>query len=206
MASAVRTDVVVVGGGLAGIVTALECLRAGQRVTVLDRDTPERFGGLAWWAFGGMALVDTPLQRRMKIHDSPERALHDWLSFAELTDADVWPRRWAEHYVAHSRARVHDWLHAHGLRFLPAVNWVERGRFGEGGDRAEGGDRILREDMGGELAFCAGQVGQGAADVVFDRAVQIHAAAPLVLAHHRARGARLQTENITTAGSAVNNS
>ena len=127
-----RSDVVVVGGGLAGIVTALECLRAGQRVTVIDRDTPERFGGLAWWAFGGMALVDTPLQRRMKIHDSPERALHDWLSFAELTDADVWPRRWAEHYVAHSRARVHDWLHAHGLRFLPAVNWVERGRFGEG--------------------------------------------------------------------------
>ena len=127
-----RSDVVVVGGGLAGIVTALECLRAGQRVTVLDRDTPERFGGLAWWAFGGMALVDTPLQRRMKIHDSPERALRDWLNFAELDQADVWPRRWAEHYVEHSRARVHDWLLAHGLSFLPAVNWVERGRFGEG--------------------------------------------------------------------------
>ena len=132
MASAVRTDVVVVGGGLAGIVTALECLKAGRHVTVVDRDTPERLGGLALWAFGGMALVDTPLQRRMKIADSPERALRDWLSFGELGDGDVWPRRWAEFYVQHSREHVHDWLRTHGVKFFPAVNWVERGRFGEG--------------------------------------------------------------------------
>lgn len=132
MAHALRTDVLVAGGGLAGIVTALECLRAGQHVTVVDRDTPERLGGLALWAFGGMALVDTPLQRRMKIPDSPERALADWLRFGELGEADAWPRRWAEHYVQHSRAQVHDWLVAQGIRFFPAVNWVERGRFGDG--------------------------------------------------------------------------
>ncbi len=135
MTSAVRTDVVVVGGGLAGIVTALECLKAGRHVTVVDRDTPERLGGLALWAFGGMALVGTPLQQRMKIPDTPERALRDWLSFGELSEsseADLWPRRWAEFYVQHSREQVHDWLVSHGLKFLPAVNWVERGRFGEG--------------------------------------------------------------------------
>jgi predicted oxidoreductase len=68
MAGTVQSDVLVIGGGLAGLVTALECLRAGQRVTLVDRDTPERLGGLALWAFGGMALVDTPLQRRMKLH------------------------------------------------------------------------------------------------------------------------------------------
>jgi len=132
MASAVRTDVVVVGGGLAGIVTALECLQAGKHVTVIDRDTPERLGGLALWAFGGMALVGTPLQQRMKIDDTPERALRDWLSFGELGEADTWPRRWAEFYVQHSREQVYDWLVAQGLKFFPAVNWVERGRFGEG--------------------------------------------------------------------------
>jgi predicted oxidoreductase len=132
MASAVRTDVVVVGGGLAGIVTALECLKAGRHVTLVDRDTPERLGGLALWAFGGMALVDTPLQRRMKIADSPERALRDWLSFGELPGGDTWPRRWAEFYVQHSREQVYDWLLSHGLKFFPVVNWVERGRFGEG--------------------------------------------------------------------------
>ncbi|HRZ62533.1 MAG TPA: FAD-dependent oxidoreductase, partial [Rubrivivax sp.] len=62
-----NSDSLVIGGGLAGIVTALELLRAGQRVTLVDRDTPERFGGLALWAFGGMALVGTPLQAKMKI-------------------------------------------------------------------------------------------------------------------------------------------
>jgi predicted oxidoreductase len=71
MAGTVQSDVLIIGGGLAGLVTALECLRAGQRVTLVDRDTPERLGGLALWAFGGMALVDTPLQRRMKLKDSP---------------------------------------------------------------------------------------------------------------------------------------
>lgn len=127
-----QADVLVVGGGLAGIVTALECLRAGQRVIVVDRDTRERFGGLARWAFGGMALVGTPLQARRGIPDTPERALADWIRFGELDPGETWPLRWARHYVERSCPDVHDWLRAHGLRFMPAVNWVERGRFGEG--------------------------------------------------------------------------
>ncbi len=125
-------DVVVVGGGLAGIVTALECLRAGQSVALVDRDTPERFGGLALWAFGGMALVGTALQARMKIPDTPERALADWLRFGELGENDVHPRQWAEHYVQHSGRQVYDWLLAEGVKFMPAVNWVERGLNGDG--------------------------------------------------------------------------
>ncbi|MFO8142069.1 MAG: FAD-dependent oxidoreductase, partial [Marinobacter sp.] len=58
MAAPITSDVLVAGGGLAGIVTALEALRAGKSVTLVDRDSPERFGGLALWAFGGMALID----------------------------------------------------------------------------------------------------------------------------------------------------
>lgn len=127
-----HSDIVVIGGGLAGIVAALELLRAGQRVTLVDRDTPERFGGLALWAFGGMALVGTPLQAKMKIPDTPERALADWLRFGELDADDHWPRAWARHYVEHSRAQVHDWLLQEGVKFMPAVNWVERGLNGEG--------------------------------------------------------------------------
>ena len=83
-----QAEVLVIGGGLAGIVTALALLRAGKRVTLVDRDTPERFGGLALWAFGGMALVGTPLQAKMKIPDTPERALADWLRFGELAAGD----------------------------------------------------------------------------------------------------------------------
>ncbi|MGE4368023.1 FAD-dependent oxidoreductase, partial [Thermomonas sp.] len=130
--ASLQADLVVVGGGLAGIVTALEALRAGQRVVLLDRDTPQRFGGLARWAFGGMALVDTPLQRRRRIQDSPERAFADWMRFGELDPQDRHAVAWARHYVERSCPDVHDWLRAHGIGFMPAVNWVERGRTGEG--------------------------------------------------------------------------
>ncbi len=132
MSSSPASDVLVVGGGLAGIVCALEALRAGLSVTVVDRDSPERFGGLALWAFGGMALVGTPLQARMKIPDSPEIALADWLRFGEVDLDDHASLAWARHYVERSRPEVHDWLIGEGIKFLPAVNWVERGRFGEG--------------------------------------------------------------------------
>jgi hypothetical protein len=129
-----HSDLIVAGGGLAGIVTALEALRAGLRVTLVDRDTPERLGGLARWAFGGMALVGTPLQARLKIADSPERAWRDWLRFGELEGepADSPRLQWARHYVERSRADVHDWLRAEGISFMPAVNWVERGLNGDG--------------------------------------------------------------------------
>lgn len=132
MTASDASDVLVIGGGLAGIVSALGALRAGLSVTVLDRDTPERFGGLARWAFGGMALVGTPLQARLRIPDTPAVALRDWLRFGELSPADRHSAAWAEHYVERSRAEVYDWLLGEGLKFLPAVNWVERGRFGEG--------------------------------------------------------------------------
>ncbi len=130
--AALQTDAVVVGGGLAGIVAALELLRAGQRVALIDRDTPERLGGLALWAFGGMALVGTPLQQAMGIPDTPERALHDWLQFGELDPQDEWPLHWARYYVEHSRSEVYDWLKNEGIKFMPAVNWVERGLNGDG--------------------------------------------------------------------------
>lgn len=132
MGKALSSDIVVIGGGLAGIVTALEALRAGKSMTLVDRDTAERMGGLATWSFGGMMLVGTPLQKRMKIPDTPEVALGDWLSFGELAEDDEWPLQWARYYVEHSRTEVYDWLSNEGIKFLPAVNWVERGRFGDG--------------------------------------------------------------------------
>lgn len=125
-------DALVIGGGLAGVVTALELLRAGQQVTLVDRDTPERFGGLALWAFGGMALVGTSLQVRMRIPDTPERALADWQRFGELAPDDHWPQAWARYYVEHSCSQVYEWLQQEGVKFMPAVNWVERGINGDG--------------------------------------------------------------------------
>ncbi|RRJ82471.1 FAD-binding dehydrogenase [Aestuariirhabdus litorea] len=122
----------IIGGGIAGIVTALELLELNRPLVLVDRDTPERLGGLARWAFGGMALVDTPEQRRMKIADSPELALQDWHSFANFDDCDHWPKAWAQHYTEHCLERVYHWLRSRGLKFFPAVNWVERGLYHPG--------------------------------------------------------------------------
>ncbi|AFU98569.1 FAD-dependent oxidoreductase [Simiduia agarivorans] len=124
-----RTDNLIIGGGVAGLVAALELARAGRQVTIVDRDTHERIGGLARWAFGGMALVGTPEQRRMGVPDTPAIAYNDWASFAEFSQYDHWPKAWAQAYVQESRPVIYDWLRSLGLKFMPAVNWVERGLF-----------------------------------------------------------------------------
>ncbi len=132
MSTAIQSDLLIAGGGLAGIVTALEAVRAGKRVVIVNRDTEERFGGMAYWAFGGMALIGTPLQKRMKINDTPELAMADWMRFGELDPNDTYPMQWAQYYVENSCSEAHDWLKNEGLKFMPAVNWVERGRNGNG--------------------------------------------------------------------------
>ena len=127
MGATYRADTVVVGGGLAGLVTAIELLDAGQSVVLLESGPRCRLGGLARQAFGGIFVVGTPEQRRSGIHDSPELALQDWLAYGELDESEEWPRRWAEVYVNESREVVYDWLRGCGLKFSPVVHWVERG-------------------------------------------------------------------------------
>ena len=127
-----NSDVIVVGGGIAGLVTAYECLNNGLSVRIFERDIAANLGGLAKLSFGGMALVDTPMQRKMGVKDSPEIALKDWCSFADFNDEDYWPQQWAKYYVDHCLKDVYEWLVHHGLKFLPAVNWVERGQYGDG--------------------------------------------------------------------------
>ncbi len=125
-------DAIVIGAGLAGLVSTLELLRSGHTVLLLDRCRPEEVGGLAREAFGGMFMVDSPEQRRSRIRDSEQLALEDWLRVAELGPEEQWPRRWAEQYVTRARDDVGGWLRKLGVRFFPVVNWAERGNFGDG--------------------------------------------------------------------------
>lgn len=128
------TDIAIIGGGIAGITLALELLVRGDKrhITIIDAQDEKHFGGLAKGAFGGMMMVDTPLQRKSGIKDSPELALRDWHNFADFDEADHWPRSWAQYYVENVTAQVHDWILALGLKFLPAVQWVERGLYQPG--------------------------------------------------------------------------
>jgi predicted oxidoreductase len=125
-------DVIVVGAGLAGLVSTLELLHSGHSVLLLDRCEPREIGGLAREAFGGMFMVDSPEQRRSRIPDNEALALEDWLRIAEFDPEDTWPRRWAEQYVTRARDDVGGWLRQLGVKFFPVVNWAERGNFGDG--------------------------------------------------------------------------
>jgi len=125
-------DVAIVGGGLAGISAALELLDHGLKVAIIDRDSEQNFGGLAVESLGGMTLINTPIQRLNRIQDNPERALRDWHSFAQFSEYDEWPKKWAELYVNRSVDDIYNWLKPKGIKFFPIPHWVERGEFGEG--------------------------------------------------------------------------
>src|SRR5690554_5291026 len=114
-------DVLVCGGGIAGIVTALETLRAGKKVIIVDRDIPDRYSSLALWAYGGMDLVGTPLQAKKGNPDTPEKALNDWISVGELDPDDEQSMAWAKYYVENSRTEVHDWLIKEGIKDRKSV-------------------------------------------------------------------------------------
>ena len=142
-----RVDVVVVGAGLAGLVATAELVAAGRRVALVDQEPTEHLGGQAWWSFGGLFLVDSPEQRRLRIRDSLDLAWQDWCGSAgwdRLGDGgrpgdgpapgdghppgeDDWGRRWARAYVEWAAGEKRAWLRERGVRLFPVVGWAERG-------------------------------------------------------------------------------
>ncbi len=126
-----KSDVVVIGGGISGIVTSLELLNKNKKVLILERNDSSKFGGLAPWASAGIFIVDSPDQRKKGIKDSVELALSDWIATAEFGEADIWPRRWAEQYVNRCNPDVYRWLKELSIEFF-TVLWIERGYFHPG--------------------------------------------------------------------------
>jgi predicted oxidoreductase len=124
-------DVIIVGGGLSGLVAANELAAKGKRVFLLDQEPEQSLGGQAFWSFGGLFFVDSPMQRRMGIKDSYELALQDWMGTAAFDrEEDKWPRKWAEAYVGFAAGEKYPWLKQLGFKFFPVVGWAERGGYG----------------------------------------------------------------------------
>ncbi|MFE9353126.1 FAD-binding dehydrogenase [Streptomyces olivaceoviridis] len=123
-------DVIVVGAGLAGLVAAHELTSRGRRVALVDQENAANLGGQAFWAFGGLFLVDSPEQRRLGVKDSLALAWNDWQGsarFDRLADEDSWAVRWARAYVEFAAGEKRSWLRGHGIELLPTVGWAERG-------------------------------------------------------------------------------
>ncbi|TPI35992.1 FAD-binding dehydrogenase [Mesorhizobium sp. B3-1-9] len=134
-------DVIIVGTGLAGLVAAAELADAGKKIVIVDQEPEQSLGGQAFWSFGGLFLVDSPEQRRMRIRDSHDLALEDWMGTAAFDrPEDFWPRKWAEAYVGFAAGEKRSWLIERGLKFFPVVGWAERG----GGSATGHGNSVPR--------------------------------------------------------------
>ncbi|MDO5627071.1 MAG: FAD-binding dehydrogenase [Mobilicoccus sp.] len=126
-------DVIVVGAGLAGLVATHELVSAGKRVILLDQENENNLGGQAFWSLGGLFLVDSPEQRRLRIKDSVELAWGDWQGSARWDrldgphPEDEWAVQWGRAYVEWAAGEKRSWLLEHGVRFTPVVGWAERG-------------------------------------------------------------------------------
>lgn len=126
-------DVIIIGAGLAGLVASNEIVRAGKKVLLVEQENEGNLGGQAFWSFGGIFMVDTPMQRRLGVRDSFELAWQDWQGSAawDRLDGehpeDEWAQRWGRAYVEFAAGEKRAWLQEQGVKFTPVVGWAERG-------------------------------------------------------------------------------
>eukprot|EP00439_Symbiodinium_sp_Y106_P064986 s588_g10.t1 len=73
-----RTQVLVVGGGLAGLTATIEAARAGAMVTIIDKEA--QLGGNSAKASSGMNGAGTEAQKELGIRDSVDQFVEDTLS------------------------------------------------------------------------------------------------------------------------------
>lgn len=192
-------DVIVVGAGLAGLVAADELVRAGRRVLVVDQENAANLGGQAFWSFGGIFLVNSPQQRRLRVKDSFDLAWQDWQGSAGWDrlegehPQDEWAARWGRAYVEFAAGEKRTWLEAHGVRFTPLVGWAERGDGRAGGH----GNSVPRFHV-------PWGTGTGISEPFADRARAAAATGRLSFAHrHRVDGLVVEDGAVTGVHGAV---
>jgi fumarate reductase flavoprotein subunit len=115
-----KADLIVVGGGMAGTVAALEAAEAGLTVILLEKMSD--LGGSSAISGGVLALAGTDLQAKAGINDSPELLRKDLLEVGEhenrveIVDA----------YIA-NQLETFEWLRNHGIEFSDNV-WASSGQ------------------------------------------------------------------------------
>lgn len=103
-------DVIVIGGGLAGVTAAMSAADAGSRVLILEKTAEP--GGSARLSGGSFAFAGTDLQRKHGIDDSPELLREDLLAVGEGKNDPAL----VDLYVAEQLA-AYEWLREIGVPF-----------------------------------------------------------------------------------------
>ena len=101
-------DLIVVGGGSAGLPCAIFAAQQGARVLVVDR--AHRLGGTLDRSFGQMAAAGTRLQAEQEIEDSPEAHFDDIMRISKgKVDTELIG------VFVNEAAKTLDWLSDHGF-------------------------------------------------------------------------------------------
>jgi flavocytochrome c len=110
--STLDVDVVIIGGGGAGIPAAIEVARAGGKAAVLEQ--ADSCGGTAAISGGGCCIVGTPLQKAQGIEDTPDLAFEDWVKWGQGAADEVWAR----FYLEHTLHDLYHWAESCGAKWV----------------------------------------------------------------------------------------
>lgn len=107
-------DVVVVGGGGAGLAAAIEARRLGREVVLIEKNAA--LGGSTAWSIGSVSATATPHQIRKGIKDGPDGHFEDMPGFAgPLANRDNDELR---RILCDEMPETFRWLLSHGIRFF----------------------------------------------------------------------------------------
>ena len=113
----IKTDVVIIGGGGAGIAAGIEALDAGAKVIIIEKGAEP--GGAAITSGGGCLIVGSPLQEKAGIHDTPDIAFNDWIKWGGASADEVWAR----YYIEHTLHDLYHWAEKNGMKWVGSTKY-----------------------------------------------------------------------------------
>src|SRR5690606_29919343 len=114
MSNFLNTQLLVIGGGLAGFAAALSAAEAGLQVLLLEKTAAT--GGSSAMSGGCLAFAGTDLQQERGIEDSAELLFRDLVEVGKGECDEALVRAYADNQLA-----TYEWLKQHGVTFQPVI-------------------------------------------------------------------------------------
>jgi len=108
------SQLVIIGGGLAGFAAALEAVEAGAEVVLLEKQ--DDTGGSTALSSGCLAFAGTDLQLGLNIEDSDELLFRDLREVGQFENDEALVRAYVQNQLS-----TYAWLRRHGVEFSPLI-------------------------------------------------------------------------------------